>query len=113
LIARITKEMTMTSDQETYTCYGVNMPMLDRRVQVLFSADQYEALKRLARAESRSVGAVIREAVDTRLDPDRAKRMAAWERLMERAKAHPTPAIEDWEAVKDSFERDEYLDQIP
>jgi hypothetical protein len=41
--------------------------MLSRRTQVLLDQDQYARLEQRARETDRSVGAVIREAIDTAL----------------------------------------------
>jgi hypothetical protein len=81
------------------------MAVLDRRVPVLFDPERYAALERLAREERKSVGAVIRDAVDERLDRKKVTRGAAWRRLLERADARPSVPVGDWEAVKDDFER--------
>jgi len=81
------------------------MAVLDRRVPVLFDPERYVALERLAREERKSIGAVIRDAVDERLARSQAGREAAWRRLLERADAHPGSPVGDWVAVKDDFER--------
>ncbi len=44
--------------------------MFSERTQVLLSPEQVEKVKRIAAREGRSVGAVIRDAVDTYVDPD-------------------------------------------
>ena len=41
------------------------MPLLTKRVQVLFSLSQWEALQRISKEQGRSMGALIREAVET------------------------------------------------
>lgn len=72
--------------------------MFTERTQVLLSPDQVRRLKRLARRERRSVGAIIREAVDAYTDTagaDEARR-AAFERLLA---LEPAP-VDDWEVMK-------------
>lgn len=54
------------------------MCMFSERTQVLLSPAQVAKLKRIAAREGRSVGAVIRDAVDSYVDPgDDARRAAA------------------------------------
>ena len=43
--------------------------MFSERTQVLLSPAQVEKLKRIAARDGRSVGAVIRDAIDTFVDP--------------------------------------------
>lgn len=86
------------------------MPVLDRRVQVLFDPEQYAELQAEAAATHQSVGALIREAVDDRLDRRRRDALAALERLWASADEHPSGDI-DWEQEKHLMERD-HLDEI-
>ncbi|MFT4136212.1 ribbon-helix-helix protein, CopG family [Microbacterium sp.] len=79
------------------------MAMLEKRVQVLFDTELYARLEAEARAERTSVGAIIREAVETRLNRRRADAQAALERLFARADAHPTPTPLDWAHTKDDL----------
>jgi hypothetical protein len=81
------------------------MATLERRVQVLFDPAQYAALEQVAADEHRSVAALIREAVDERLQRRRSNHADALARLFARADAHPVSGPIDWEAEKDSFER--------
>jgi predicted DNA-binding protein len=69
--------------------------MYTERTQVLLSPEQLRRLKRLANRERRSVGAVIREAVDayTRVPVD--DRRAAIARLMDL-----DAPVDDWEVMK-------------
>jgi predicted transcriptional regulator len=69
--------------------------MFSERTQVLLSPEQLARLKRIAEREGRSVGAVIREAVDSfvEVEPDRRQRAA--QRLL----AMNAP-VEDWEVMK-------------
>lgn len=81
------------------------MATLEKRVQVLFSAEQYARLEGEAAAERLSVGAYIREAVDGWMDRKRSDALAALERLFERADQNPTPAFtqEEWALHKDDL----------
>ena len=92
--------------RRTCTClhmvtYDRPMATLERRVQVLFDEERYERLVEEAKAERTSVGALIREAVDERLNRRRADAKAALERLFARADEHPQP-MDDWTSVKDA-----------
>jgi predicted transcriptional regulator len=74
------------------------MALLERRMHVLVSQDAYDRLERVARAEHRSVGSVVREAIDAYLDSDAAARARAVEAFL----ALPTDAGpgEDWAHAK-------------
>lgn len=78
------------------------MATLEKRVQVLFSAEQYARLEADAAAQRMSVGAYIREAVDDHLDRKRADAKAALQRLFNWADEHPIPAPtpDEWDAMK-------------
>ncbi|MCL2316361.1 MAG: hypothetical protein FWC46_04645 [Actinomycetia bacterium] len=78
------------------------MPILERRVQVLFDPQEYEALADLARTQNRSVGSIIRESVQRTLSRPASAREAALGRLLARAGDAP---VGDWDTVKDGFER--------
>ncbi len=74
------------------------MCMFTERTQVLLSPEQLRRVKRIARREHRSVGAIIREAVDAYTEKpavDDARR-AAIERLLA---LEPAP-VDDWEVMK-------------
>lgn len=57
------------------------MSGLTERIPVLLTPDQRERLARLARREGRSVGAVIREAIDAYTAPRRRSRREALDEL--------------------------------
>ncbi len=77
------------------------MRMLSERTQVLLSKQQLASLKRLARRDKKSVGAVIREAVDAYVGgPSDDERRAALERLM----AMELP-VDDWPVMKAQIEK--------
>jgi len=81
------------------------MPMLQRRVQILFDPVQYAALEEEAAAQKQSVASIIREAVADRLDRRKRSKHDAFERLLSRSTAADVPAPVDWEKEKDEFER--------
>ena len=76
---------------------------LSARVQVLFEPAQVARLQAIAEREGRSVGALIREAVErTYLDRDRAERVAAVDQM-----ARLSLPVADWEQMeRESVERD-------
>lgn len=80
------------------------MATLERRVQVLFDPVQYAELEAEATATHQSVGALIREAVDDRLDRRRRNGREALERLFTSGDQHPSRGPIDWEAEKDLME---------
>jgi hypothetical protein len=69
--------------------------MYSERTQVLLSPDQLAALKRIADREGKSVGAVIRDAIDGFIFTDPNARQRAARRLL----AMNAP-VEDWEVMK-------------
>ena len=69
--------------------------MYSERTQVLLSREQAARLKRIARKEGRSVGAVIRDAVDAYAGGTVARRQEALDRLF----ALEAP-VDDWEIMK-------------
>ncbi len=71
------------------------MCMFSERTQVLLSPEQLARLKRIAARDGRSVGAVIREAVDSFVEAEPDKRQRALKRLL----AMNAP-VDDWEVMK-------------
>ncbi len=71
------------------------MCMYSERTQVLLSPEQLERLKRLARRDGRSVGAVIRDAVDAFTVGSTDRRLTAIEHLF----TLEAP-VDDWEVMK-------------
>lgn len=69
--------------------------MYSERTQVLLSPQQLERLKRIAARDGRSVGSVIREAVDSFIDPGLNSRQRALESLMSL-----NAPVDDWEVMK-------------
>jgi hypothetical protein len=81
------------------------MATLEKRVQVLLSAEQYARVEAAAKRAHVSVGAYVREAIDERLDRKRSDAKAALERLWAWADEHPMPAIteQEWSDHKDDL----------
>ena len=72
------------------------MPTLTRRVQVLFSPQQYARLETIARAQGTSVGALIRQAVEKLyLQSAGAERLQAVRRM-----AAMRLPVADWEQME-------------
>jgi predicted transcriptional regulator len=69
--------------------------MFSERTQVLLSPEQLARLKRIAERDGRSVGSVIREAVDSFVEAEPDKRQRALKRLL----AMNAP-VDDWEVMK-------------
>ena len=69
--------------------------MFSERTQVLLSPEQAARLKRIAVREGRSVGAVIRDAVDSYVDPGIDSRHEAIQALMKMS-----APVDDWEVMK-------------
>ena len=75
------------------------MKALAKRLQVLFSEQKYHALERIARAKKRSVGALIREAVEVcYLKPRRAVGGSRVARL-----AKMNLPVADWKVMKEEI----------
>ena len=71
------------------------MCMFSERTQVLLSPEQLARLKRIAARDGRSVGSVIREAVDSFVEAEPDRRQRALQRLL----AMNAP-VDDWEVMK-------------
>ena len=69
--------------------------MFSERTQVLLAPEQLARLKRVAERDSRSVGSVIREAVESFVDAEPDRRQRALARLL----AMDAP-VDDWEVMK-------------
>ena len=81
------------------------MCMFSERTQVLLSPAQVARLKRIATHEGRSVGGVIRDAIDSYLDPgDDARRRAA------KAITEMNLPVDDWEVMKEQILRSQLGD---
>jgi hypothetical protein len=81
------------------------MAVLERRVAILFDPQQYDALRKVAQSEGRSVGSIIREAVDQRLSARENHRRAVAERLIAGARSQRQAPAPDWEDTKADFGR--------
>lgn len=69
--------------------------MFSERTQVLLSPEQAARLKRIAAREGRSVGAVIRDAVDSYVDPGGDVRRRAVEAIVSMS-----APVDDWDVMK-------------
>jgi hypothetical protein len=69
--------------------------MFSERTQVLLSPQQVEKLKRIAARDGRSVGAVIRDAVDSYVDPGANARQRAVDHLLTL-----NAPVDDWDVMK-------------
>jgi len=82
----------------------MHMSALTRRTQLLLDEERYRRLQQEADATGRSVAAIIRDAIDARLEEvSRGRqRRVAWQALLDQ----PAPAYErepDWDDVKDDL----------
>ena len=72
------------------------MPILTRRVQVLFSSDEVIRLQAIARAKGESLGALIRKAVEeVYLQHEQQERLDAVQRM-----AALSLPVTDWEQME-------------
>lgn len=79
--------------------------MFSERTQVLLSPQQVEKLKRIATRDGRSVGAVIRDAVDSYVDPGLDSRRRAADRILSM-----NLPVDDWEVMKEQIRRSQLGD---
>lgn len=83
------------------------MSVLERRLQVLLDQAQYDRLKAEADASGRSVGAVVRGAIDEHLSQhDVQARADAARRLLARAAAAAPGTEGEWPDMKRALEDD-------
>ena len=69
--------------------------MFSQRTQVLLSPEQADRLKRIAQRQGSSVGAVIREAIDSYVDPGRDARRSAFDDMLTM-----NAPVDDWDVMK-------------
>lgn len=81
------------------------MCMFSERTQVLLSPEQVAKLKRIAVREGRSLGAVIRDAVDAYVDPGDDSRRRAVEAI-----SSMNLPVDDWEVMKAQIMRSQLGD---
>lgn len=79
--------------------------MFSERTQVLLAPAQVEKLKRIAARDGRSVGAVIRDAVDAYVDPGLDSRRRAADRILSM-----NLPVDDWEVMKEQIMRSQLGD---
>ena len=73
--------------------------MLSKRVEVLFDPKQYSELEHVAQRNGKSVGALVREAVERQfLQPTRRQKLAAVRRLTSQQMDWPP-----WEELKEQI----------
>ena len=80
--------------------------MFSERTQVLLSPQQVEKLKRIAARDGRSVGAVIRDAVDSYVDPGVDSRRRAFEAIISL-----NAPVDDWEVMKEQIRQSQLGDR--
>ncbi len=83
--------------------YG--MCMFSERTQVLLSPEQLARLKRIAARDGRSVGSVIRDAVDSFVEAEPDSR----ERALQSILSMNAP-VDDWEVMKAQIMRSQLGD---
>lgn len=81
------------------------MCMFSERTQVLLSPEQLARLKRIASRDGRSVGSVIREAVDSFVEAEPDSR----ERALKSILSMNAP-VDDWEVMKAQIMRSQLGD---
>ena len=81
------------------------MCMFSERTQVLLSPEQVAKLKRIAARDGRSLGAVIRDAVDSYVDPGGDARRRAVEAMLQM-----NLPVDDWEVMKEQIMRSQLGD---
>ena len=69
--------------------------MFSERTHVLLSPQQVQKLKRIAARDGRSVGSVIRDAIDSYVDPGRDARHRAADAILS-----ANAPVDDWEVMK-------------
>ncbi len=70
------------------------MCMYERRLQILIDDDRYRRVSAAARERGSSVAAVIRDAIDSALPTDLAKKRAAAKAILA-AEPMPVPDVDD------------------
>ncbi len=78
------------------------MCMYERRLQILLDDDRYRRVARAAKERRTSVAAVIREAIDTALPADLARKQAAARALLA-AEPVEMPDIDELKAELDEI----------
>jgi len=81
------------------------MCMFTERTQVLLSPEQLARLKRLAARDGRSVGSVIRDAVDSFVEAAPDSRERAF-----RSISSMNAPVDDWEVMKEQILRSQLGD---
>jgi len=79
--------------------------MFSERTQVLLSPEQLARLKRIAARDGRSVGSVIRDAVDSFVEAAPDSRERALRSIMSM-----NAPVDDWEVMKEQIQRSQLGD---
>lgn len=83
------------------------MSTLERRLQILLDEARYQRLTQAAESSGMSVGAVVRQAIDTCFPPDGDRRQAAGTRLLQVAlEADGGTPEPDWGEIKRDLAKD-------
>jgi plasmid stability protein len=80
--------------------------VMRHRLQVLLDDGRYERLKAAARHTDRSVGAVIRDAIDHAVPPDQSEMTA--QQAADYLLSAPEMPVDDWEDMKRDLPADDY-----
>ena len=80
--------------------------MFSERTQVLLSPEQVQKLKRIAAREGSSLGAVIRDAIDSYVDPGADSRLRAIDSMLSM-----NAQVDDWEVMKAEILRSQLGDR--
>lgn len=85
----------------------MSMSVLERRLQVLIDAERYDRLAQEAERSGRSVGAVVREAIDLRFpDDENSSRAAAARALLDLTSATGDRRGEGPAELKEAYARE-------
>ncbi|MDR1294728.1 MAG: hypothetical protein LBK59_07200 [Bifidobacteriaceae bacterium] len=82
----------------------MSMAVLERRLQLLIDHERYQRLELQARAQGRTVAAVVRDAISQHLDNDRIERAAAASRFL--ATPVPDGPEPEWTGIKRDLDTD-------
>ena len=86
------------------------MTVLTKRVQVLFPEDLWQNLVQQAQLQNRSVGALIRDAVEHAYFTDKAAQKIARSRIVDEIAAMELP-VADWAQMERESTDRGYLDE--
>ena len=84
------------------------MSTLERRLQLLLTEEMYEQVAIEARRSGRSANAVIRDAIQTSLNPPDTGWRDGLRTLLEMTEVPESGPAETWEEIKAGIEEDQY-----